>query len=122
MVAARYDLEIEQGADLHRHIVWKDPDGVLIDLTGARVLFQVRKNADSADTFLSFDSDNLLTGQTIGALDASGVIDFTIAGELTKLLDFTVGDWDLFVVTSGGEDDKILTGRATLKRAVTRWA
>lgn len=120
MAAAKYDLVIEQGATLRRVIRYRDSTGADVDLTGARVRFQVRQNADSADTFLDFDSDNLQDGMTIGTLDDSGTIDFTVSGDLTALLDFTLARWDLLVITAGGETDRVLEGKASLDRAVTR--
>ena len=121
MAAAKYDTEIVQGATFHRVIRYRDPTGAAIDLTGARVLFQVRKSADDATSFLDFDSDSLQTGMTCGALDDTGTIDFTVSGDLTALLDFRSAVWDLFVVFDGGEDDCLFEGKLNLRRAVTRW-
>lgn len=120
MSAAKYDLEIEQGATLRRVIVWRDPAGAAINLTGARVLFQVRDNPDAVSTHLAFDSAALATGMTIGPLNDTGTIDFTVSNAITALLDFTVGSWDLLVQSAGGQRDRVLEGRATLKLAVTR--
>jgi hypothetical protein len=36
-------------------------------------------------------------------------------------LDFTLGKWDLFVILAGGQDKKLLKGKSSLERAVTRW-
>jgi len=121
VTAQTYDLPIAQGEDLQLYIVWRDKAGALVDLTGARVLFQVRDAVDSADTLLDFDSDNLRDGQTIGPLNTSGVIDANVSGDITALLDFTLGKWDLFVILAGGQDKKLLKGKSSLERAVTRW-
>jgi hypothetical protein len=120
VAAAKYDLLIEQGATLRRVIVYRDPNGAPIDLTGSRVLWQVRDHPESATTILSFDSDNLLTGQTCGPLDATGTIDFAVSDEVTATLDFTLARWDLIVESAGGERDRLLEGKATLDRGVTR--
>lgn len=119
MAAAQYTLNIEQHTDLNLYIVYSDAGG-LVDLTGARVLFQV-KEATTSSALLSFDSANLTTGQTIGTLDAAGVINATVAGAQTALVDFSAASWDLFVVLAGGQDRKLLAGPATLTRAVTQW-
>jgi hypothetical protein len=120
VAAAKYNLEIEQGATLRRVITYTDPDGALIDLTGSRVLWQIRDNPDAPVAILSFDSDNLTTGQSCGPLDATGTIDFSVSDEITSVLDFSLAQWDLVVESAGGERDRLLEGKATLDRGVTR--
>jgi len=121
MPAATHNLTIEQGATLRRVITWKAPGGDLVDLTGARVEFQVRTSITaSGPPLLKFDSDNLVSGMTIGPLDTTGVIDFRVDGSVTSGLSFKTGEWDLFVTLAGAERDKLLKGKVTLDPSVTR--
>ena len=120
-VVDRYDTVIKQGTTFRRTIYYRDELGAIVDLTGARVLFQIRESADSADTLLDFDSDNLRDGQTIGPLNDTGTISFVVSGDLTAVLDFSLAVWDMYVVFPGGEDDCLFEGKISLKKAVTRW-
>lgn len=120
MAAAKYDLVIEQGATLRRVIVWRDSAGAPIDLTGARVLFQVRANVAASTALIDFDSATLASGMTIGPLDDTGTIDFSVSDELTLALNFQTAAWDLFVESAGGEREKVLEGSVKLLRSVTR--
>lgn len=120
MPAAKYNLEIEQGATFRRIITWRDSDGALINLTGYQILFQVRRTLVSEDTLIDFDSSALATGQTIGPLNATGIIDITLSATLTGDLDFDNAKWDLVTVSPGSVRDRILEGVVNLDKAVTR--
>lgn len=119
MAAARYDIAVEQGATFNRVITWLDPAGAPISLTGARVEFQWR--APDGPPLVNFDSAALTAGLTLGhALDATGVINFSVSNTLTAALSFGSGAWDLFVTLAGGERERLLYGNVKLLRSVTR--
>lgn len=119
-MAAKHNIVIEQGATFPLYVTWNDPDGNPIDLTGFRVRFQVRQTAESASTLVDFDSDNLSSGETIAALDSSGVISIKLAPSVTSPLVFKAADWDLTVESPGGEVTRLLEGKASVSLGVTR--
>jgi hypothetical protein len=120
MAAAKYNLIIEQNATFSLEVTWKDPANTPIDLTGYRIRFQVRTQVEAANTLLSFDSGDLDSGMTIGDLDDSGVISIKISDEVTRDLDFVAGSYDLTAESAGGEVYRVMEGRVTLHKAVTR--
>ena len=54
MSAAKLEFNIEQGATFKRILVFKDSDGVLIDLTGVVLRGQIRKTATDSTIISSF--------------------------------------------------------------------
>lgn len=119
-MAAKHNIVIEQGATFPLYVTYNDPDGAPVDLAGGRVRFQVRQSPEAASTLLSFDSSSLTTGQTIVALDASGVISIKLSAAFTAALTFTLAEWDLTVTTAGGEVTRLLEGKASVSPSVTR--
>lgn len=121
MAAATHNLVIEQGSTFNLNITWQDPEGSPVDLTGYSIRMQAREDFDSPDPIIDFDSDNLSAGQTIGTLDATGVIDITLADEITAALDFdTKVLYDVVAESAGGEVYRVVQGKITLKKGVTR--
>lgn len=116
---AKYDLLIDQGSTLRFQATWQNPDGTPIDLTGCRVIFQIRLMANTATALMTFDSDSLIAGQTIGALGPSGLIDITVSDELTAVLPADVLTWDVLVESSTGVRDKLVYGRVFVRPTVT---
>lgn len=117
MAAAKYDIVVEQAATFNRVITWLDSAGAPINLTGARVQFQWR--APDGPPLVDFDSGALTTGLTITALNATGVINFTVSKDITAALSFGSGAWDLFVTLAGGVRERLLYGNVKFVRAVT---
>lgn len=120
MAAATHDLIIEQNATFSLEVTWKDPSGTPIDLTGYRIRMQIRQQPDASATLLSFDSDDLDSGMTIGTLDDEGMISITIADEITALLNFKLGYYDLTAESAGGSIYRVMEGRVSFRKAVTR--
>lgn len=120
MTAAQHNIVIEQGTTFERTITWRDSAETLIDLTGYRIRMQVRAEADSATTYVDFDSEALGAGMTIGSLDATGVIAIALAPAATSPLVFTNAVYDLLAISGGGVTYRLLEGRATVIPAVTR--
>lgn len=121
MSAKLYTLEIEQNATRRFKLLWKDKDGVPVNLTGARVEFQVRESRDSEDPVIDFDTSALTTGQSLATpLNTTGVIEWVLSKDFTAALDYTAGVWDMFVTIAGGERRKLLKGPSQLEHSVTR--
>lgn len=120
MSAAKHNIVIEQGATFPLYIAWKDPEGVAVDLTGYRIRMQIRQSPESAAVLVSFDSDDLDEGQSIGDLDENGVIDLRLSPAVTAPLTFTAAEWDLTAESAGGVVTRLLEGKASVSAAVTR--
>ena len=117
---ARYDLLLDQGSTLRFQATWTAPDGTPIDLTGYRVLFQIRLMANSPTALMTFDSNALASGQEIGTLGPSGLVDITVSDELTAALPADVLTWDLLVQSASGVRDKLVYGRVFVRPTVTQ--
>lgn len=119
-MAAKHNIVIEQGATFPLYVVYNDPSGSPVDLTGARVRFQIRQTVESASKLVDFDSNALGSGQSIAALGSSGVISIKLSATATSALSFQLAEWDLVVTTAGGEATRLLEGKASVSPAVTR--
>lgn len=122
MSAATYDLHIDKGSTYRASIEWLDPAGVPIDITGYRILFQIRHYAQAASPLLSFDSAALTAGQTLGPLNATGIVAFTLSDEVTAAAALVEGIhvWDILVESASGVRDKLARGLAYVNPAITR--
>lgn len=120
MAAATHNLVIEQGSTFNLNITWQDANDALVNLTGYVIRMQIRETVDADTTLVDFDSADLTAGQTIGTLDATGVIDVTLSDEVTAALDFVNGVYDLVAESSGGVVSRVVEGRVTFIKAVTR--
>lgn len=119
MPAARQNLYFEQGSTFRLTFTWLDSDGNAVDMTGYQIRMQLRDEID-ADPLLDIDSSALQGGVTLAVLGATGVVDLTISDELTSLMTFDVALYDLTAESAGGVVTRLIEGRATLSRAVTR--
>lgn len=119
-MASKHNIVIEQGATFPLYIAWKDPSGNPIDLTGYRIRMQVRQDPESATTLLNFDSNALGSGMSIGALNATGVIDIKLDPTVTGALNFRSAEWDITATSAGGVVTRLLEGKASVSPGVTR--
>lgn len=119
-MSKRFNLIFEQSATFQHTVNWKDPDGDPIDLTGFRIRMQVRQSASASTTLLSFDSDNLASGQSITALDATGSFTITLTPAVTGALNFNAAEYDLTATSPGGIVYRLHEGKATVSAGVTR--
>ena len=113
MAAAIQDITIEQGSDFLLGLLFKDNRGTPLDLTGVTGVAQVRQNIDDVaalcDFVITFDT-NRSTGKATLFIPAS----------VTSNLDFTVGEWDLKFTYLTGAVKRIMKGKVTLDKEITR--
>ena len=119
-MAGVYPLEIEQGATFERPITWYDGDpdvppyGTPIDVTDYLARAQIRTTKDADDVLV-----DLTDWLTVGTED--GVVTLSIPAEDTALMDWNGSAyWDLELESPGGQVTRLLEGRATLSKEVTR--
>ena len=116
-MAATYDFEIEQGANLVLSFVWKDSTATPIDLTNYTARMQIRKSKSATATQLDISTSDYIT---LG--DALGTISIDVPASVTAALDFTSGVYDLELVSGDGNATvyRFLQGCVELNKEVTR--
>lgn len=119
MSAEQFNTVIEQGADFVLDIVYKDDYDQIVDLTGYDADMQLREEIDSSTTIADLSSA-LNVGITIDGPE--GNIVCRIPADTTENFTFENNYcyYDLFITSPTNERIKILKGKLTLDKAVTR--
>lgn len=125
MTAARHDFTAEKGATFKRKLVYRDPAGQPIDLTGWAAKFQVRDEFNSATALVSLTEAN---GITLGG--ATGEIEIRISDEAAAAIALAnVGNafpptmravYDLTLTDAAGDTFRIIEGLFLIKQGVSR--
>ena len=113
MPAANYDILIEQGATYRQKIVWKDSDGVAINLSTYSGRMQVRQLNTEAVLL------NLTEGSGI-TLGADGSIEIFASATQTSALPIALAKHDLELEDSTGIVTRLMQGDVTISAEVTR--
>lgn len=116
MSAAIYNFELEQGTSLVKSVVWKDSAGVAVNLTGYSARMQVRESIDSDTVLLELSTAN----GTISLTESQGKVTLVFSPEDTSGEDWTRGKYDLELTSSSGFVTRLLKGKITLSKEVTR--
>lgn len=117
MAAASYDITIEQGATFLLPLLWKDPQGDPVDLTGYSAKMQVRRKAGSVDPPL-LDLSSTNGGITLG--DAAGTIVITASATQTTAMTGRTGVYDLELTSPTGVVTRLVEGAVDIHPEVTR--
>lgn len=108
------DICIDQGTDFLRVLTIKDSNGDPIDLTGFSFASQARKRFSDSSPILTF---------SFSITDAAGgVVEWTLAKEITEALDLS-SPLELFYdveMNSGSRVTRILQGKITVEPEVTK--
>ncbi len=116
MAAAKYDLTIEQGADFSKSFVLKNPDGSVKDLTGHTARMQVRQYVFEDTVLLEATTAN--GGITLNVVTGTLTVKFSSA--LTSALTMKSGVYDIELINSTGEVNRLLKGSVSFDPEVTR--
>jgi hypothetical protein len=116
MSAAIYNATIDQGATFSLQVVYKDENGVAINLTGYTAALQVRQNYYDTTAVVSLSSPS--NGITITG--ATGTINITMTAVQTGALDEGFYVYDLEITSSGGIVTRLIQGQFTVSPEVTR--
>lgn len=116
MPASEYDLSIEQGATYQIAFTYKDDAGVAQDLTDYTARMQVRASVSAPDVLLELTTEN----GRIAISGAEGRIDLVLTAAITTGITWSRGVYDLEIVSPAGEVRRLLRGRVTVSREVTR--
>ncbi len=117
MAAGTYNFTIEQGARFSKRIEWKDAADDLVPLTGLAARMHLRPKVDSATVLLEMTTDN---GRI--TLTDPGIIEWALGADVTADLDFSSAVYDLEIYDPLDDTvvDRLLEGKVTLKKEVTR--
>ena len=93
MAASKYDFSIEQGTSFKLSLIYKDADGVPIDLTGwcARLIWQTTTN--NTQIFSSDNIDHSVYKFTID--EPNGKITLMLPASTTNSFNFNTAKYDL---------------------------
>lgn len=116
MTAAIHNFELEQGTSLTKNIVWKDSTSSVMILTGYTARLQVRETVDSDAVLIELSTDN----GKIEITPLTGAI--TLLFEPSDTIDqyWTKARYDLELTSADGTLTRILKGKITLSKEVTR--
>lgn len=115
-MTAEYNFKINQGASVLKPFVWKDKNGVPVDLTGYLVRMQVRQSASSDEILFEATTAN---GRFVLGPDP-GMFTLTLTAEQTSLIEWRRGKYDIELVSSSGFVTRLLYGVIEVSREVTR--
>lgn len=114
--AGKLDLTIEQGTTFSVTLTYTDVDGIPIDLTGYSARMQIRSTVDSTITI--HELTTALTTITLGG--AAGTVLLEISDSDTESFTFSVAVYDLELISAGGVVSRLVEGKVTLSKEVTR--
>jgi hypothetical protein len=122
MAAGKYSFTIEQGSTVDFVIVYKDSNGVPVNLSTYNSKMQIRLTYGSAPIVTlssSLNSDG--TGLNMSNA-ASGAIGIYIASCTSSMFNFDTAIYDLDIISGSGDCpvvDRILEGKVKLSKEVT---
>jgi hypothetical protein len=116
MKPGKYDFVIRQGSTWSQKVVWKDPLGAPVNLSGYTARMQIRPVVQSPTVLVELTTQN----GRIALGGANGEITLTLAASITEAIQATSGVYDLELVSAGGIVTAILEGSVTFPREVTR--
>jgi hypothetical protein len=115
-MAAEYDITIRQGSTFLQNLIWKDSEGVPVDLTGYTARMQIRQGVCNPDVIVELTTEN--DRITLGGV--AGTIVLEIDADTTAAITAGCGLYDLELESSSGFVTAILYGAVTFEREVTR--
>ena len=115
MAAGIYNMTFEQGATKVVSIVYKDPEGVPINLTGCTARMQIRPSISSDDVYVDLTTEN----GKITINGSAGLITLFFSAEDTSAL-VTKGVYDLELVFPDEKVHRVIQGTVTVSKEVTR--
>lgn len=114
MPAGQHDIVIEKGANYNLNLqVLQDDGSTPVNLTGYTVQAMVRILVDDANPVIDFAGHITITALT-------GSITLYQSAAETAALTFANGVYDIILTSSGGTKQRLLQGRVTVNKSVTR--
>jgi len=113
---AKLDLIIYQGATFFKRFTWKDRRAP-IDITGYTFKMQIRPSIDSTTVLAEYTS---ATGEFYLEDPANGVFVLEVDNAITEGYSFDEAVYDIECTYPDGRVSRMLYGRVSLSREVTR--
>lgn len=117
MPAGLYDITAEQGATFSRVLTWRDATSAPVDLLTMSAAMQVRKSLEAAEPMLTLTTEPG-GGITLGG--ATGQIILNASASTMSALKAGSYYYDLEVTSATGVVIRLLQGKFTITREVTR--
>lgn len=115
---AELDLEILQGATFYRQFIFRtQEDQAPIDLTGARLRMQARRNARAEAVLFEANTDD---GTMVIEDAQGGVFAISLTAEQTDPLDFASAVYDIEVEMPDSGTHRLIEGGIFTRLQVTR--
>lgn len=114
---AKHDLTIYQGQTFICHLLWKDGQGIPINLTGYSARSEWRRSSRSQDILYSLSSKEDNGIQVDGD---SGRILLTIPADVSSGFKFRNAVYDLELINPSGEVTRLIEGEVIVSPEVTR--
>lgn len=115
MIAGIYNITCEQGSTFARTFTIQNSDGTVYDLTGYAARLQIRRDFDATTIMFTASSGNghIAISTLFGEIN----VDITAAETATITRD---GVYDLEIYNTAGVVYKVVKGRFTLNKEVTK--
>ena len=107
---------IEQGVYREQPFIWKDSNGVAVNLTGYTARMELRRSVTAADVLLSLTNVN--GGISIDPLLGKVIVIFKESD--TQGVPWTGGVYDLELVNPSGKPMRFIEGEFEVSKEVTR--
>lgn len=114
MTAGIYNFTIDQGSTWTLQLVYNDPQGAPINLSGYTAKMQVRRKFDSATAVLTLATG----GQGITITGPTGTINLIATDEQTGAIEGGLYVYDL-ELDNGGAITRLIQGQITVSPQVT---
>ena len=115
MIAGVYNIYCEQGATFERTFTITNPDGTVYNLTGFNARMHVRKDFDSATTFVELTQAN----GRIELVPIFGEIRINLPASVTSTL-VKDGVYDLEIYNGTGTVHRVVQGQFKVAKEVTK--
>ena len=120
-MAGKLNLKINKGETFRYTLKWLDATETPVDLTSYEARMQVRPDIDSDQILLTFASDPLLNPDgTITLNPTTGEIVLWLGATTTAALTWTAGVYDLEMYQSADEVTRLVEGKISVTKEVTR--
>ena len=126
MAAGKYSFTIEQGSTVNFSIVYKDANGIPVNLSTYSSKMQIRPSVSSSTVIITLSSSLNADGTGLNmSSSVSGAIGIYIASCTSSLFNFETAAYDLDIVTGSGNCPvitRILEGKVRLSKEVTTFS
>ena len=116
-MAGKLNLKINQGETFRHGIFWKDAEEVAINITGFTARMHIRERLESATTLMELTTEN---GRIVIVNAVEGEIRLYITAADSTLISWAAGVYDLEMVSPSGEVTRLIEGKVTVSKEVTR--